>query len=93
MTLNNKLAFEIWVGIVVLVIVVGGVAGVTLMLDNDATSSLTRTQVNNAVQKPTATPLENPRGEPTAQLPTSKSFASQDEISNAATSVGALFAP
>ncbi|OGY30949.1 MAG: hypothetical protein A2805_04120 [Candidatus Andersenbacteria bacterium RIFCSPHIGHO2_01_FULL_46_36] len=74
MTLNNKLAFEIWVGIVVLVIVIGGVAGVTLMLDNDATSSLTRTQVNNPVS-------------------TSKPFASQDEISDAATSVGSLFAP
>ncbi len=77
MTLNNKLAFEIWVGIVVLVIVIGGVAGVTLMLDNDATSSLTRTQVNNPVVSSTPT----------------KPFASQDEITNAATSVGALFAP
>lgn len=93
MTLNNKLAFEIWVGIVVLVIVIGGAAGVTLMLDNDATSSLTRTQVNNPASQATATPLENPRGEPTAQLPTFNVFASQDEISNAATSVGALFAP
>lgn len=88
MTLNNKLAFEIWVGIVVLVIVIGGVAGVTLMLDNDATSSLTRTQANNPVSQATATPDTAAN-----QLPTTKPFASQDEISNAATSVGALFAP
>lgn len=76
MTLNNKLAFEIWVGIVVLVIVIGGVAGVTLMLDNDATSSLTRTQVNIPAASPTASPQ---------LLPTP--FASQDEITGAATNV------
>lgn len=52
MTLNNKLAFEIWVGIVLLVIVIGGVAGVTLMFDNNATSSLTRTQTSNPVSRP-----------------------------------------
>lgn len=47
MTLNNKLAFEIWAGIVVLVIVIGGIAGVTLMIGNDATAPLVRTQVTN----------------------------------------------
>lgn len=47
MTLNNKLAFEIWAGIVVLVIVIGGIAGVTLMIGNDATAPLVRTQVAN----------------------------------------------
>lgn len=46
MTLNNKLAFEIWVGIVLLIVLIGGVAGATLLLDHDATSVLTRTQVN-----------------------------------------------
>lgn len=86
MTLNNKLAFEIWVGIVVLVIVIGGVAGVTLMLDNDATSSLTRTQANNPAASPTPDTT-------IAAVPSSKPFASQDEITNAATSVGSLFAP
>lgn len=54
MTLNTKLAFEIWVGIVMLIVVIGGVAGVTLMMDNDA-SSLLRTQVNNP--QPSATPF------------------------------------
>ena len=88
MTLNNKLAFEVWVGIVVLVIVIGGVAGVTLMLDNDATSSLTRTQANSTSSQATATPDTT-----TNQLPATQPFASQDEITNAATSVGSLFAP
>ncbi len=57
MILNTKLAFEIWAGIVVLIIVIGGVAGATLMLGNDVTPLLTRTQVNNPTPTPTATPF------------------------------------
>lgn len=80
MTLNNKLAFEIWVGIVVLVIVIGGIAGVTLMIGSDATSSLTRTQTNNPVSKTTAAPA-----------PLSTPFASEKAIDDAAIGVtGAL---
>ncbi len=47
MTLNSKLAFEIWAGIVALVLVVGGAAGVTLLLGDQDVASLVRTQVNN----------------------------------------------
>lgn len=57
MTLNHKLAFEIWVGIVVLIIVIGGVAGLTLMFDNSATSSLVRTQANNPFDAAQGKPL------------------------------------
>ncbi len=80
MTLNNKLAFEIWVGIVVLVIVIGGIAGVILMIGNDATSSLTRTQVNN----PTST---------SKVTVTHELFASQDQIRDVAITVSSLVAP
>lgn len=76
MVLNNKLAFEVWVGIVVLVAVVGGVAGVTLVLDNDTVSSLTRTQANSSA---------------VSSIPSVSPFISQDEITNAALGiVGAL---
>ncbi len=54
MTLNSKLAFEIWAGIVVLVIVIGGIAGVTLMIGDDTTAPLVRTQV--AAPSPSASP-------------------------------------
>lgn len=47
MILKTKLAFEIWTGIVLLIVIIGGVAGVTLMLGNDVTP-LIRTQVNNS---------------------------------------------
>ncbi len=57
MTLNNKLAFEIWAGIVVLVIVIGGIAGVTLMIGNDATAPLVRTQVANPTMTPSPIPF------------------------------------
>lgn len=57
MVLNTKLAFEIWAGIVILIVVIGGVAGLTLMLGNDVTPLLTRTQVNNPTPTPTVTPL------------------------------------
>ena len=61
MTLNNKLAFEIWIGIVVLIIVIGGVAGVTLMFGNtDVTPLLTRTQVDNPVASGTPVPSATP---------------------------------
>jgi hypothetical protein len=52
MVLKTKLAFEIWTGIVLLIIVIGGVAGVTLLLGNDV-APLIRTQANN----PSASPL------------------------------------
>ena len=54
MTLNTKLAFEIWTGIVLLIVVIGGVAGVTLLMDNNATSVLTRTQANNPQPSPSS---------------------------------------
>jgi hypothetical protein len=56
MTLNTKLAFEIWAGIVLLIIVVGGIAGATLMFGNDVTPLL-QTQVNNPTPTPSATPF------------------------------------
>lgn len=52
MILKTKLAFEIWTGIVLLILVIGGVAGVTLMMGTDITP-LIRTQVSN----PSPTPL------------------------------------
>lgn len=57
MTLNTKLAFEIWAGIVVLIIVIGGMAGATLMFGGDAASLLTRTQVNSPTSTPNPTPF------------------------------------
>jgi uncharacterized iron-regulated membrane protein len=61
MTLNNKLAFEIWIGIVVLIIVIGGVAGVTLMFgNNDVTPLLTRTQVDRPASSNTPAPSATP---------------------------------
>ncbi len=78
MTLNNKLAFEIWVGIVILVIGIGGIAGVTLMLNNEATSSiipLIQTQANNPAR---STPVPSP------------AFASEGDINAAASIMGAL---
>lgn len=55
MVLNTKLAFEIWAGIVVLIIVIGGAAGFTLM-GNDVTNLLIKTQVNNAEPTVSASP-------------------------------------
>ncbi len=52
MTLNTKLAFEIWAGVVVLIIAIGSVAGLTLMLGNDVTPLLVKTQLNNPNTSP-----------------------------------------
>lgn len=54
MLLKTKLAFEIWAGIVLLIVVIGGAAGFTLM-GNDITPLLTKTQVN--IPEPSAQPL------------------------------------
>lgn len=80
MTLNHKLAFEIWVGIVVLIIVIGGVAGVTLMLGNAPTGSLVRTQANNPFDA-ARLPGGQAQGKP----------LSPDAISDAARQIGSLF--
>jgi hypothetical protein len=80
MTLNNKLAFEVWVGIVVLVVVIGGVAGVTLMLDGNDAATLTRTQANvpsTPTTSPTAAPVVTP-------------FISTDAIVGASAGIDAL---
>ncbi|HLC49576.1 MAG TPA: hypothetical protein VJI96_04310 [Candidatus Andersenbacteria bacterium] len=45
MLLHTKLAFEIWTGIVLLIIVIGGAAGFVLM-KNDVTD-LVQTKANN----------------------------------------------
>lgn len=56
MLLNTKLAFEIWTGIVLLIVVIGGVAGFTLISGNDLTPLLTKTQVNTN-PTPSSSPL------------------------------------
>ncbi len=56
MLLNTKLAFEIWVGIVVLIIAIGGIAGITLLFSDETIPLLTRTQLNNA-DSPAPTPF------------------------------------
>ena len=53
MLLKTKLAFEIWAGIALLIVVIGGAAGFTL-LGSDVTPLLT-TQVN--IPQPSAQPL------------------------------------
>lgn len=80
MTLNNKLAFEIWVGIVVLVIVVGGIAGVTLLVNDEAAPSV-KTQA--------AVPVESPPLAPETASPSSppESIIPQTAIDGAAGSV------
>ncbi len=73
MTLNEKVAFEVWTGLAVLVVVVGAVAGATLLLSNPTTTNQVKTQANNATSTPSAP------------------FASQSDISNAASGItGAL---
>lgn len=92
MTLSNKLAFEIWVGIIVLVIVIGGVAGVVLMVGNNKTASLARTQANSPVSS--AAPLPEKVAVSVPPEPSSKpSFSSRGEIMLAAKMAGSLFAP
>jgi uncharacterized membrane protein len=54
MTLNEKMAFEVWTGLVVLVVLIGSVAGATLLLTNSSTSNQVKTQANN---KPSPTPF------------------------------------
>lgn len=75
MTLNNKLAFEIWIGIVVLIIVIGGVAGVTLMFGNtDVTPLLIRTQVDSPASS-------------SAPLPSATPFVSDSTIQNVSSDI------
>ncbi|MEO6077829.1 MAG: hypothetical protein ABIP54_03510 [Candidatus Andersenbacteria bacterium] len=54
MTLNEKMAFEVWTGIIVLVVLIGSVAGATLLLTNSSVSTQVKTQVNS---KPSPTPF------------------------------------
>lgn len=69
MTLNNKLAFEIWVGIVVLVIVVGGIAGVTLLVNNGGADSV-KTQAAVPVESPAPTSeAVSPTAPPQSAIP------------------------
>ncbi|MDA1168950.1 MAG: hypothetical protein O3A36_01270 [bacterium] len=71
MLLKTKLAFEIWSGIVLLIVVIGGVAGFTLISGNDLTPLLTKSQVNTQTEE---------------QAPAS-SLLLQSDILNVATSI------
>ncbi|MEK7499739.1 MAG: hypothetical protein AAB649_03985 [Patescibacteria group bacterium] len=58
MLLNTKLAFEIWTGIILLIVVIGGVAGFTLISGNDLRPLLTKSQVDTTpVSAPAPSPL------------------------------------
>ncbi len=57
MTLNEKMAFEVWTGMIVLVAIIGSVAGATLLLTNSSTSNQVKTQANNASPSPSITPF------------------------------------
>ena len=57
MTLNEKMAFEVWTGFIVLVVLIGSVAGATLLLTNSSTSNQVKTQANNSTPAPSATPF------------------------------------
>lgn len=57
MTLNEKMAFEVWTGLVVLVVLIGSVAGATLLLSNSSTSNQVKTQANNSSPSPSVIPF------------------------------------
>lgn len=83
MTLNNKVAFEVWAGIVLLIVVIGGVAGVTLLFGKvDVTPLLTKTQVVNSL--PVAPSVEpTPEVQPTPFVSTQDAENVSTSISNA----------
>ncbi|OGY36687.1 MAG: hypothetical protein A3E36_03880 [Candidatus Andersenbacteria bacterium RIFCSPHIGHO2_12_FULL_45_11b] len=55
MVLNEKMAFEVWSGFIVLVVLIGSVAGATLLLSNSSTSNQVKTQINK--NSPTPVPF------------------------------------
>ena len=55
MVLNEKMAFEVWSGFIVLVVLIGSVAGATLLLSNSSTSNQVKTQINK--NSPTPSPF------------------------------------
>ncbi len=57
MTLNEKMAFEVWAGFVVLIVLVGSVAGATLLLTNSSTSNQVKTEANNPTPSPSVAPF------------------------------------
>lgn len=57
MTLNEKMAYEVWAGFAVLVVAVGAVAGATLFLTNDPVVNQVKTQANQSNPSRTVAPF------------------------------------